>query len=739
MAARPVAIHRCRFVEQTPHAVESLEFEPEGSRLAVLRANADIELWRMVEGQVHCEAKIAGMIDAPVRRLAWSARSDRHPAGRLFSCGLHGLVTEWDPRSLSAVRSFDSVGGAAWSMALHHGSGRLAVGCEDGGCSLFDVHSEEMELCHRTPPLGARLLCVAFDPRGSHLACASADGSVRVWHTASWQAVSQMVLESQGKKKPPLIWSVLLLSGLCVVTGDSSGHVSYFDGRHGTLVGRFASHQADVLCLAASADETAVFASGVDQKVALFCPQPTEPSSSSTEGRAAPRAWALTCSRRPHTHDVRALATAQLRRPSGDSVPVLVSGGIDTQLAILRTDLFERSPPIKCLPLPHLGSLSSAVGPSTPAPRVLCHDGLEVSLWQLPSFTAGAVPASEDPSASPTKLLLLRPQLKQRNVAATSLSPCGEWIAVSDSVTRLFRLRDAAADRPAEALLRLSAPAETLPACCSVFSPDSRLLFLGTVAGLVQALTIEADGRSISPTVHTMRGRPTEADSVAAIVRIAVSHDAQWLASSDTQGKVALYSIDTMSYRTSLPALSAPPTALAFMPRSELLVVATASKQLVVFDAAKGELAEWTLRNSAPIAEISASAEVPLRLSFNPAHPETVVLSAQSWLCSVRLSLEEAAADAPDASLAKDAAKPPRGKKRLRGREKRKAKLAEAAGLEMNGKTSPVLHGNRLVSNYGPMLHFDFMAPDTALVVEQPWLRVMQKFPPALFRQRFGT
>ena len=39
----------------------------------------------------------------------------------------------------------------------------------------------------------------------------------------------------------------------------------------------------------------------------------------------------------------------------------------------------------------------------------------------------------------------------------------------------------------------------------------------------------------------------------------------------------------------------------------------------------------------------------------------------------------------------------------------------------------------------GPMLLFDFVAPDTAVAIEQPWLRVMQKFPPALFRHRFGT
>ena len=78
--------------------------------------------------------------------------------------------------------------------------------------------NQAAELRHRTPPLGARLLCVAFNPCGSHLATAAADGSVRLWHAASWQAVSQVVLESTGKRKPPLVWAVQLLNDLCVVS-----------------------------------------------------------------------------------------------------------------------------------------------------------------------------------------------------------------------------------------------------------------------------------------------------------------------------------------------------------------------------------------------------------------------------------------------------------------------------------------------------------------------------------------
>lgn len=209
-----VRLHRCRFLDHVPHAIESVDVSPTGAKLAVLRANADVEVWSLRTGECHCEMRIAGAIDTPVRRVLWGAPTPRCPDGRLFTCGLHGLITEWDLRSLGPRTSWDSAGGAAWTMAIHVSTGTLAVGCEDGGCSIFDASKDDAreppQLIQRTAPQGGRLLCVSFNPSGTHLACSAADGSVRVWHVASWQALSRYVLESDGRRKPPLVWSVLV-------------------------------------------------------------------------------------------------------------------------------------------------------------------------------------------------------------------------------------------------------------------------------------------------------------------------------------------------------------------------------------------------------------------------------------------------------------------------------------------------------------------------------------------------
>jgi U3 small nucleolar RNA-associated protein 4 len=233
MPDRQVAVHRCRFVDLVPHAIEWLEFEPGCNRLAVLRANADIEIWSLLPCGWHCELCIPGVVDTPVRRLVFGSRMPAATGDyRLFSCGLHGTLTEWDLRRLSPRKSWDSYGGAAWAMSMHRPSDTLAVGCEDGGVSIFDTSEADLSLQHRLPAQGARVLSVAFNPQGSHLACGAADGSIRLWKAAGWAPVGHVLLESVGRKKPPLVWSVLLLSDLCIVSGDSSGHAQRASNSH---------------------------------------------------------------------------------------------------------------------------------------------------------------------------------------------------------------------------------------------------------------------------------------------------------------------------------------------------------------------------------------------------------------------------------------------------------------------------------------------------------------------------
>lgn len=786
-------VHRCRFLDHVPHAIESLDVDPSTQRLAVLRANADLEVWSLKRGEPHfCEFRIAGAVGSPglLRRVAWGSRSPRFPAGRLFTCGLHGLLTEWDLRSLSPRASWDSGGGPAWTMDVHVASRTMAVGCEDGGCSIFDLsedHAEPM-LRHRTPPQGGRLLGVSLSPQGSHLACSAADGSVRVWHVASWQALSRYVLESEGRRKPPLVWSIALLSDLTVVTGDSTGHVCFYDGQHGTLLRRFGSHQADILALAVSRDETRVFAAGVDQKVVCFSPTPPANQAQQRQQPAA-RGWLIACSRRPHTHDVRALVAYEPRDGASHGKPsrrnaakpvkggggngdggghggnggsshgsaaggggggaatgaMLLSGGIDSQLSLTSLEDFERAPPLKLLPFPRHGSLAL----SRRSRRLLLHDGTDVNVWQLPELPAdGSLPSSEGPAAAdgtaPRKLLLLKPKLSLRNVHCVAMSEDGSWLVVCHSEVALYRLStaDGADDAPSASVRRVPLPAEVLEATCCTFSPDERLLLLGGLSGLVQAITLDADAE---PTVLSLRAPPEAPDGGgadghvprAAIVQIAASDDGQWIATLDAARRVHTHSVDGLCYSSTVPPLASAPTALAFAPDSALLTIASANKQLTQFDVDRAQLTSWSQQHARPIAAVASSSEVAHAIAFNPAKPHAPILCAQSWLCRVETGAAAAVAAAEKAATA-IASGVASGKKSKKKRRRDEEEAADTATGSASGGTEAA-ESCHVTRSYGGMLHFDFLGPDAALVVEQPWLRVMDLLPPALYKHRFGT
>ena len=65
------------------------------------------------------------------------------------------------------------------------------------------------------------------------------------------------------------MWAVEALSDGTIISGDSSGAVTFWDGQHGTRLCQF-RHQADVLSLAASPSGSAVFAAGRMPRVRMY-------------------------------------------------------------------------------------------------------------------------------------------------------------------------------------------------------------------------------------------------------------------------------------------------------------------------------------------------------------------------------------------------------------------------------------------------------------------------------------
>ena len=79
-------VHRVRFIEHDPKAINSLAFSDatERPRLAVSRSDSSIEIWvTQDDGNYYRDRLIPGRSDSSVEKLVWGG-------SRLFSAGLSG-------------------------------------------------------------------------------------------------------------------------------------------------------------------------------------------------------------------------------------------------------------------------------------------------------------------------------------------------------------------------------------------------------------------------------------------------------------------------------------------------------------------------------------------------------------------------------------------------------------------------------------------------------------------------
>ena len=108
-----------------------------------------------------------------------------------------------------------------------------------------------------------------------------------------------------------IVWSLKVLSDHTLISGDSLGHVQFWDGYTGSLISSFSQHTADVVALEFNEKENIVFASGVDHKVVML--RLVE------NGSSGQKQWKYCYAHRAHTHDVKCLAIGRCNVYDGSS------------------------------------------------------------------------------------------------------------------------------------------------------------------------------------------------------------------------------------------------------------------------------------------------------------------------------------------------------------------------------------------------------------------------------------
>ncbi|KAG4025809.1 hypothetical protein MFRU_050g00260 [Monilinia fructicola] len=446
-------IHRCRFVPYPPSTINALAFTHSkltkgqhavSPRLALGRANGDIEIWNPQKGSWLQETIIRGGKDRSIDGLVWTQDPTEDINGtkiigksRLFSIGYTTTVTEWDLVKGQPLRSASGNHGEIWCLAAQPSeeqkrgeepSGecqKLVAGCVDGALVLYSTADEDLQLQKvlvRPSAKKAKIISVAFQDR-YHVIAGCSDSNIRVYDIRTGSMLRQMSLGAGPKGGPRdiIVWAVKALPNGDIISGDSTGEIKIWHGKTYSMMQHIKSHTQDVLSLATSFDGMSIFSGGMDRRTVVY---------KQNKGK---KRWTEVGHRRFHTHDVKAMATLECQ-----GISVVVSGGPDAAPTILPLAQFGQENQ-RALPfLPQLSIIQS----STRKRLMMSWWDREIHIWRINRFS-DSINGDDPEVAAVNRKLVAKILVKgESNITSATLNSAGNLLAVSTvAEIKLFRLK----------------------------------------------------------------------------------------------------------------------------------------------------------------------------------------------------------------------------------------------------------------------------------------------------------
>mmetsp|Transcript_8253 Transcript_8253/g.8419 ORF Transcript_8253/g.8419 Transcript_8253/m.8419 type:complete len:414 (+) Transcript_8253:91-1332(+) len=385
-------VHRWRHTNWVPSPIKSISCDSSSKTVAVGREDGDIQLL-CPDSKWHTIAWIHGQTDFKLQQLVWSIKG----SSRLFGVSLRGFIFEVDCSKLEMKNIEDCYGGAAWCISASKNDSILAVGCEDGTVRIFSYENDgNIDYVRTLQTTGSRILCIAFHPELPQIYMGCDDGTIRCVDVTTGRSIFRMTGDTLRGTRTR-IWSIIVLKDSTVISGDSRGHVQFWDGEVGVLMATIQQHNAEVLALVASPDESQVFASGTDSRVTWLKKVniiedsmgtkgvedvgdvTTENNKDNVQSQARPtdNQWVHTTSQRPHSHDVFSLAVI-----ADDDGGRLVSGGLDCKVSWYSISAFGQTRPTWVLPVPASGLVNTLLQPDCKG-WSLVRQRHRLDLWSL--------------------------------------------------------------------------------------------------------------------------------------------------------------------------------------------------------------------------------------------------------------------------------------------------------------------------------------------------------------------
>ncbi|ODV95860.1 hypothetical protein PACTADRAFT_49302 [Pachysolen tannophilus NRRL Y-2460] len=632
-------IHRCRFVDFTPHTITSLafshqstrKFTPTDLRLAVGRANGNIEIWNPRHNWVH-EQTLQGGKNRSIEGLVWSIWDNIVP--RLFSIGGSTTITEWDLKTGLPLKNHDCNAGIIWSVACSADGRKLAVGCDDGSVVIIDISGGPGSLEHESilQRQDSRVLSITWHENDLVIG-GCADGRVRVWNfkqndSNKARLVSTLRVD-KSKKESTLIWSVISLPTQGqFVTGDSTGSIKFWDVQHFVLQQSFEVHDADVLCLASDLTGEKIFSAGVDRKIFNFNLLKSEDGNSK---------WINSSNRLLHTNDVRSMCTFESKGAN-----FLVSGGVERTIVVNSVNNLHDGPYRK-LPI------------TLQDPNIIVNlSNRYVIMWQDQTIKIWKILSDIQNKKLVSKLTLA----DDSNITSVAISANGKFLAVGRLTgIKIFKLTETTDERN-QIHLKVnrieSKLLENFNSRYLTFTPKDLLLIVSADNELISfKVNINAnEGEDDVGEIEFINDNQdvieyelpeelvtkSKLSHIQNINNLKISENGSQVAISRLNGSVEIVDLDnTESYR--LVKLSSAATALEFTSRNTLVLVNSENK-LYEFNVSKESinsaklLTSWSKRNSEFLPSKFMNLQTKCSGIFNDTLNDTRIwLFGDNWLC----------------------------------------------------------------------------------------------------------
>ena len=608
--------------------------------------------------------------------------SAKYPRARFFTAGVDGRLREWSNEingQSTEIFSVDINGGAIWSLAVSPDQQTLAIGCEDGRIRLFSIYARSVEFLRGFEAVEGP----------------SENSSVRILSLAWNQQGNNLISGSASgsiktwncqngrpihsiKISNVSIWSVAFCDSQTFVSGDSKGQVQFWDVSSGTLIQSFPAFGADVLSLTCL--EGKVFATGVDHKIVEFI-QVTAPNA---VGHVTNK-WIQGAKRYFHTHDVRSITNLVIKYEKESKLYeriVLISGGVDCTLVVSDPEAFDRALERSKSFSSHQRRLlpfsrhSPMIQMAKNVPILAGKIGNSIQIWKL----------AESKDQKPIHLAEIKIS-RYEAITAFSISPEANFVCIlTSSELRLFKLETGTATKKVikiDSIPALKMAKKANFPHLATFTNESTLLLLNSQE--ILQLNISETLEISQGDTFSLSFNPRRVVSNISGDALALSTDRQLFLLSSNGKKRSIKKVYESAY---------PITSVSFID-TKTVVISDCRNAIIkitgdVVNETYSELPkEWKVRKE-PIMGIQSHPTIPNKISC--------------W---------------SDASIAQITFPV----------SKRKLKSEESTDLEI-----------KLIDDYRPLLFFSHL-PNSAdsVVIERPWISILENFPPAFYRSRYGA